>query len=159
VSTVEAATVSEQCCTFWVDGLFFGIDVADVQEVLRHQPMTPVPRAAPAVTGLINLRGQIVTAIDLRVRLGLPPRDPGTLPMNVIVRTRGEVVSLLVDDIGDVIDTAGLELEPTPSNIPAAVQKVVLGVLPLPEEILLILDADKAVDSHSPAESAGAERS
>jgi purine-binding chemotaxis protein CheW len=79
--------------------------------------------------------------------------------MNVIVRSRGEVISLLVDDIGDVIDTAGLELEPTPSNIPEAVQKVILGVLPLPEEILLILDGDKAVDANSSAGDAGVERS
>jgi purine-binding chemotaxis protein CheW len=106
--------------------------------------MTPVPRAPEAVRGLINLRGQIVTAVDLRVRLGLPPREKE--PMNVIVRSRGEVVSLLVDDIGDVIDTTGVPGEPAPSNIPADVQQVVLGVRPLPDQILLVLDADRAVD-------------
>lgn len=137
---------AEQYCTFWVADLFFGVAVDEVQEVLRHQPMTPVPRADGAVTGLINLRGQIVTAVDLRVRLGLPPRESDQLPMNVIVRSRGEVVSLLVDDIGDVIDTAGLELEPAPSNLPSTVQEVVTGVLSFPETILLVLDADRAVD-------------
>ena len=137
---------TEQLCTFWVDDLFFGVAVEEVQEVLRHQPMTPVPRADDAVTGLINLRGQIVTAVDLRVRLGLPARDAEKLPMNVIVRSRGEVISILVDDIGDVIDTAGVEPQPAPSTLPREVQDVVRGVRPLPESILLVLDADRAVD-------------
>ncbi|KRA31173.1 MULTISPECIES: chemotaxis protein CheW [unclassified Nocardioides] len=140
---------AEQYCTFWVADLFFGVAVDEVQEVLRHQPMTPVPRADAAVTGLINLRGQIVTAVDLRVRLGLPPREGDQLPMNVIVRTRGEVVSLLVDDIGDVIDTAGVDGQPAPANMPRKVQDLVCkdrGVLPLADAILLVLDADRAVD-------------
>lgn len=141
-----ATRTAEQYCTFWVSGLFFGVAVDEVQEVLRLQPMTPVPRADEAVTGLINLRGQIVTAVDLRVRLGLPAREAGEVPMNVIVRSRGEVVSLLVDDIGDVIDTAGVDAQPAPSNMPKEVQDVVRGVRPLPDAILLVLDADRAVD-------------
>jgi purine-binding chemotaxis protein CheW len=117
-----------------------------------------VPRASAAVTGLINLRGQIVTAVDLRVRLGLPPRPEGALPMNVIVRNRGEVVSLLVDDIGDVIDTAGIEPEPVPSNMPPGLREVVLGVRPLPESILLVLDADQAVDVTAVLDTTGGTR-
>ena len=141
-----AVLTTSQFCTFRVDGLFFGVAVAEVQEVIRYQDMTVVPRAPGAVRGLINLRGQIVTAVDLRSRLGMAPRPADTLPMNVIVRSRGEVVSLLVDEIGDVIDTAGLENEPAPANLPSRVRDVVQGVLPLPEEILLVLDADRAVD-------------
>jgi len=152
---ITTSTIADQYCTFWVAGHFFGVSVNEVQEVLRHQPMTPVPRANEAVHGLINLRGQIVTAVDLRVRLGLPPRPEGELPMNVIVRSRGEVVSLLVDDIGDVIDTHGLELESVPSTMPATVQDVVLGVRPMAEEILLVLDADRAVDIFAMAENTG----
>lgn len=140
-----------QYCTFWVDGLYFGVAVSSVQEVLRFQTLTVVPSAPEAIQGLINLRGQIVTAVDLRCRLGLPPRPGDALPMNVIVRSRGEVVSLLVDDIGDVItvDTSprgGFDLEPVPANVPSAVQDVVSGVLALPEAILLVLDADRAAD-------------
>lgn len=145
-ATPTATRAAEQYCTFWVSGLFFGVAVDEVQEVLRLQPMTPVPRADEAVTGLINLRGQIVTAVDLRVRLGLPARGADEVPMNVIVRSRGEVVSLLVDDIGDVIDTAGVDAQPAPSNMPKEVQDVVRGVRPLPDTILLVLDADRAVD-------------
>ena len=137
---------TDQYCTFWVDGLFFGVAVCDVQEVLRYHEMTPVPRAPEAVFGLINLRGQIVTAIDLRHRLGLSERPAGQLPMNVVTRSRNEVVSLLVDDIGDVIDTAGAAIEPVPPTLPATVRDVVTGVIPLPEAILLVLDADHAAD-------------
>ena len=135
-----------QYCTFWVNGLFFGVAVSGVQEVLRYQQLTAVPSAPEAIQGLINLRGQIVTAVDLRFRLGLPPRPDDALPMNVIVRSRGEVVSLLVDDIGDVIDTSGLDLEPAPANVPSVIQDVVTGVLALPDAILLVLDADRAAD-------------
>lgn len=155
-AAASGATVIEQFSTFWVGDLFFGLAVEEVQEVLRHQPMTPVPRADRAVTGLINLRGQIVTAVDLRVRLGLPDREDGVLPMNVIVRTRGEVVSLLVDDIGDVIDTAGTDAQQPPSTMPRAVKDMVRHVRPLPEKILLVLDADRAVDvAHTPDTTGG----
>jgi purine-binding chemotaxis protein CheW len=144
-----------QYCTFWVDGLFFGVGVECVQEVLRYQHLTAVPSAPEAIQGLINLRGQIVTAVDLRFRLGLPPRAEGALPMNVIVRSRGEVVSLLVDDIGDVIDTTGLELEPAPANVPSVVQDTIHGVLALPDSILLVLDADRAADVSAVPETTG----
>lgn len=144
-----------QMCTFWVDGLYFGLQVEHVQEVLRYQQLTVVPCAPDAVHGLINLRGQIVTALDLRCRLGLPPRPEGELPMNVIVRSRGEVVSLLVDDIGDVIDTTEVSLQPTPANLPPTVQDVVGGVLPLPGSILLVVDAERAVDVSTPDTTGG----
>ena len=141
-----APALARQYCTFWVAGLHLGLSVEHVQEVLRYQQLTRVPNASDTVRGLINLRGQIVTALDLRSRLGLPARTDGELPMNVIVRSRGEVVSLLVDDIGDVMDTDGHTLQPTPANLPATVQDVVRGVVPLSHSILLVVDADRAVD-------------
>ena len=153
--STATATLAEQYCTFWVAGQYFGVSVNEVQEVLRHQPMTPVPRAHDAVRGLINLRGQIVTAVDLRVRLGLPPRPEGELPMNVIVRSRGEVVSLLVDDIGDVIDTAGLSVETVPSTMPPKMADVVQCVRPMSDALLLVLDADRAVDIFAGVETPG----
>ena len=93
-----------QFCTFSVNDLLLAIDVLEVQEVIRYQDMTRVPTAPPVVRGLINLRGQIVTAIDLRRRLGLPPAGDDQRPMNVVVRTDDGAVSLLVDEIGDVIE-------------------------------------------------------
>lgn len=138
--------MSEQYCTFWVDDLYFGVEVEHVQEVLRGQSMTPVPKAPEAVLGLINLRGQIVTALDLRSRLGLPAVSGEQPQMNVILRSRGEVVSLVVDRIGDVIDTGGLSLQPAPSNLPGEVRAVLNGVLTLSEAILLVVDPHRAVE-------------
>ena len=134
-----------QYATFLLDGLSFGVEVLRVQEVIRYQRMTRVPRTSAAVAGLINLRGQIVTALDLRARLGLPPRAPGRLPMNVVVRTSDGAVSLLVDEIGDVVSVEPDQFEPAPETAPAAVLEIVPGVFKLSDRLLLQLDVDRAV--------------
>ena len=106
----------------WAD-LFFGVDVLRVQEVLRFQQMT-VPRALEVIEGLINLRGQIVTAIDLRRRLGLPPRTGGDVPTNMVIRTDDGAVSLLVDEIGDVLDVDAATYERPPENLDPAARRL-----------------------------------
>src|SRR3954453_7113159 len=95
-----------QFCSFFLDGLRFGVDVQKVQEVVSYQEMTRVPLAPPTVRGLLNLRGQIVTGIDLRRRLDLPDRPAEHRPMNVVLRGEDSPVSLLVDEIGEVIEVA-----------------------------------------------------
>ena len=92
---------AQQFCTFYVDRQFFGVPVQQVQEVIRYQEMTRVPLVPRVIRGLINLRGQIVVAIDLRRRLDAPERPEDQLPMNVVVRTPDGALSLLVDEIGD----------------------------------------------------------
>ena len=134
-----------QFCTFYVENLFLGIDVQQVQEVIRYQEMTRVPLAAPAISGLINLRGQIVTAIDLRVRLGLPARPAREQPMNVVVRDGDAAVSLLVDRIGDVLEVNDAEFERPPSTIRPSMRGLILGAYKLPEELLLVLDTAQTV--------------
>src|SRR5580704_11458036 len=108
---VSAGDESE-ICTFYLDGHYFGLDVLKVQEVIRYQEMTRVPLAPPVVRGLINLRGQIVTAIDLRRRLELSDRPADQLPLNVVVRTDAGAVSFLVDEIGDVLQVSEELFEP-----------------------------------------------
>lgn len=135
----------KQLITFRLAGHHFGIEVEKVQEVLRAQPMTRVPLALPMVVGLINLRGQIVTAIDLRRRLSLPERDANTSPLNVIVRTESESVSLLVDDIGEVITVDGASFEAVPATVPASTRELVTGVYKLPGRLLLVLDSQRAI--------------
>jgi purine-binding chemotaxis protein CheW len=134
-----------QYATFLLDGLLFGVDVREVQEVIRYQPMTRVPRAPAVVEGLINLRGQIVTAIDLRKRLGFPPRLPDQLPMNVVVSQRDGVVSLLVDAIGDVVEVEETLFEAVPETVSPRVRQIVAGVFKLREGLLLVLEPAKAV--------------
>src|SRR3954464_7253420 len=95
-----------QFCSFFLDGLRFGVDVQKVQEVVPYQEMTRVPLAPPTVCGLLNLRGQVVTGIDLRRRLELADRPATLLPSNVVLRGEDSPVSFLVDDIGEVLEVA-----------------------------------------------------
>jgi purine-binding chemotaxis protein CheW len=137
---------SQQFCTFFLDGHFFGTPVPQVQEVIQYQEMTRVPLAPNVVSGMINLRGQIVSAIDLRRRLGLHDRRSGQLPMNVVVRTNEGAVSLLVDEIGDVIEVEEETLESPPETLQGFARQVVRGVYKLSGRLLLALDIDRVVD-------------
>lgn len=136
---------SRQYCTFHLDTLFLGIEVLRVQEVIREQPMTRLPLAPAEVSGLINLRGQIVTAIDLRERFGLPRRADGRPPMNVVVQTDEGAVSFLVDEIGDVIETDPDAFELPPETVHGAARELILGVYKLPARLLLVMDCDRAL--------------
>ena len=142
----EAAQTSGQFSTFFVADLFFGVDVLHVQEVLRSQQMTPVPQAPRVIEGLINLRGQIVTAIDMRRRLGLPKRSGDLAPMNIVVRTMDGAASLLVDEIGDVLDMDSANYELPPQNLDPAARELIRGVYKLKDRLLLVLDEEKTVD-------------
>ena len=138
---------NHEFATFFVDGLFFGIDVLQVQEVLRYQEMTQVPLAPDVIEGLINLRGQIVTAVDMRRRLKLRPRAEGQTPMNTVVRTKeGTAVSLLVDEIGDVVEVDSEAFERPPDNVDPAARDLLQGVYKLKDRLLLILDTEKTID-------------
>ena len=137
---------TKQFCTFFVNGLFFGVEVLKVQEVIRYQGMTRVPLAPTMIQGLINLRGQIVTAIDLRRRLELAPREDEQLPMNVVVRSDDGAVSLLVDEIGDVVEIQDNIYERPPETLKGVARELVQGVYKLKEQLLLILDTEKTVD-------------
>jgi len=139
----RATAASAQFATFYVDRLFFGVGVLDVQEVLRFQEMSKVPLAAPTIQGLINLRGQIVTAIYMRRRLGLHARPEGDIPMNVVIRADDGAVSLLVDEIGDVLDVAEEIREPVPENIPRHQRDLLAGVAKLDHRLLLILNTQR----------------
>ena len=136
----------EQFCTFHLGSLYLGIEVLQVQEVIRAQEMTPVPLAPRAVTGLNNLRGQIVTAIDLRRRLGLPDRPAGTDAMNVVVRTDDGAVGLLVDEIGDVVEVSPEAFEAPPETLPQDARGLIRGVFKLPGGLLLALDTRQALE-------------
>ena len=135
----------KQYCTFIVENLFFGVEVLRVQEVIKYQNMTQIPLAPQVIEGLINLRGQIVTAIDLRRRLELPDRDEGQEPMNVVIRTEDGTVSLLVDEIGDVLELNEDSLEPPPPTIQGVAKELVTGVHKLEDQLLLILDTDQVI--------------
>lgn len=139
----EQKDSSVQCATFYVEKLFLGIDVQHVQEVLRAQETTMVPRAPAVVQGLINLRGQIVTAIDMRRRMGLPVRSESELPMNMVIRTEEGPLSLLVDEIGEVIEVRADQFEHPPANLSPEQLGTLRGVYKLDGELMLLLDPER----------------
>jgi purine-binding chemotaxis protein CheW len=134
-----------QLTTFYLDGFLFGIEVNKVQEVLRYQEMTRVPLSSPVVRGLINLRGQIVTALDLRRRINLKDRQADKLPMNVMVCNGEEVVSLLVDEIGDVLEVDEETFERPPDTLQGEARELIRGAYKLKDQLLLVLDTEKTV--------------
>jgi purine-binding chemotaxis protein CheW len=142
----ETLQSSGRFSTFSVAGLLFGIDVLRAQEVLRYRPLTRVPKAPEVIEGLMNLRGQIVMAIDTRRLLDLPPRGAGEQPMNVVIRSESGAVSLLVDEIGDVLDLEDAAFELPPANLDGATRKFIRGVFKLDHQLLLVLDPEQISD-------------
>ena len=137
--------MSTRMVTFTLDGRLYGVDVDAVQEVLRGQTRTRIPLAPGTLAGLINLRGQVLSAIDLRVQLELPVRDAETEPMLVVIRVAGEPVALLVDTIGSVVDVDSDQFEPPPDTLSGSSRELLLGAYKLEDQLLLALDVDRAV--------------
>ena len=132
-------------CSFYLEEYYFGLDVDVVQEVLRHQAVTRLPLAGPAVRGVINLRGRIVPALDLRRCLGLASAaEPGGLP-SLVVRTSVGAVSLTVDAIGDVVAFPDSAFENTPQTVHGVAHDLIRGVFKLPDRLLLELDLDSVL--------------
>ena len=131
-----------QLCTFFLGDLFLGVEVGQVQEVLRYRELTPVPQSSRLVRGLINLRGQIVPAIELRRCLRLGERPPDLQPMNVVVQTSDGIVTLLVDEIGDVLDVDNSLFEPPPQNLTGSARRLIRGTYKLEGRLLLVLEPE-----------------
>lgn len=129
--------------TFYLGEEFFGVQVERVQEIIRPQDLTPVPIADKVIRGLINLRGQIVTAIDLRRAISMPDSEHLNEQMNLIVNFSDGADSLLVDRIGDVLEVSANRIEPPPLSMEAVDSKFIEGVCKLDQGLLLILDVDR----------------
>jgi purine-binding chemotaxis protein CheW len=137
--------MTKQYATLWLGNGLYGIVVERVREVLRQQDITSVPLAPPTVAGLINLRGQVVTTVDLRERLQLRTHNEETQPMLVVVLVAGESIALLVDRIGGVVDVSDDQFEPPPDTLTGTVRELVVGAYKLEGQLLLGLDVDTAV--------------
>lgn len=139
-ATAKDLSTAAQYVSFWLDGQLLGVPVRHVQEVINTQTIARVPRARPEVAGLLNLRGQIVTAVDLRQRLGLRRRAENESSMNVVVRHEAESFSLLVDQVGDVIDAPSDAMEPPPRTLDSRYKAVTEGIFRLEDRLFVILD-------------------
>ncbi|MCU0534515.1 MAG: chemotaxis protein CheW [Hydrococcus sp. Prado102] len=140
----------QQYCTFFLNQTYFGIALQDVREIIRDRAKTRIPLAPPDICGLINLRGQIVTVIDLQRRLEIDKAIALTSLMsedrvsyNIVVRTKDEIASLLVDDVGDVLEFTKDSFEPPPATLKGRVRELLQGAYQLPDGFLLILDIEK----------------
>jgi len=140
-------TQTNQFCTFYLDKLMFGVELKKVQEVIRYLEITPIPLAPRIISGLMNLRGQIVTGLDLRRRLDLSDRPKDIQPINVVIRSVDGAVSLLVDEIGDVVEVTDESFERPPERLPGTVREVILGVHKLENHLMHVLDTDKACET------------
>ncbi|MFK7843802.1 MAG: chemotaxis protein CheW [Rhodothermales bacterium] len=136
----------KQYCTFYLNDLMFGIDVLKVQEIILPQEMTEVPLSTPSIRGLINLRGQVVTAIDLRRWLGFVPVANGNEAMNVVIRAEEDILSFLVDDIGDVLEPDEGSFEPPPETLKENIRELINGVYKLENQLLLVMNAERTFE-------------
>lgn len=139
----------KQFCTFYLNNLLFGIDVLTVQEIILPQEMTQVPLAKTAVRGLINLRGQVVTAIDLRKWLDFEPAEGEKASMNVVIRAEDDILSFLVDDIGDVVEPHESTFEQSPETLSENIRELINGVYKLEKKLLLVMDIERTFELFS----------
>ena len=133
-------------CTFWAGPMMFGLDVLEVQEIVPTQTVTPVPLAPPAVAGVMNLRGQIVTVVDLRRRLDLPPLERAGRSLSIVLRGPLDPVCLRVDRVGDIVELEADAVQPPPETLDGPVREVLAGVCDHhTERLLLMLDSSKVL--------------
>lgn len=136
---------AEICLTLTVAEALCGIPVLAVRDVLTAQAITRIPLAPPEVAGSLNLRGRIVTAIDLRRRLGLPPRPEGAAGMNVVVEREGELYSLLVDHVGEVVPLPLAGRAAKPPTLDPVWREVAEAVQRLDDRLLILLDVERVL--------------
>ncbi len=151
-------TSARQFCTFYLDRLLFGVESLKVQEVVTYRELRPVPLAPPVVSGLMNLRGQVVVALELRRQLDLPERPAGMTPICLVVRAASGTVCLLADEVGNVVEVDERTFEPSPATLSPRLRSVVLGVHKLEHQLMHVLDTDQAREVYplSQAQSGGA---
>jgi len=139
-------TKNNDFVTIHLAGQLCGIPVLSVHDVLSSQKITSIPLSPPAVAGVLNLRGRIVTAIDLRTRLGLEAREEDVESMSVVIEHEGEPYSLLIDKVGDVLSFPDEVFERNPVTLDPCWQEVSSGIIRLDGELLVILDVEKLVN-------------
>ncbi len=144
-----SAAVNEQLTTFYIGEDLFGIEVMKVQEVTGHTNVVPVPLAPSFVRGLVNLRGQIATALGLRELFGRES-DFNRDQVSVVCKMDGNLVSLIVDSIGDVVEVDGLKFESAPDTIPLGVRKFIKGIYKMDGVLLSVVDLETVTNELSP---------
>jgi purine-binding chemotaxis protein CheW len=143
--TRQCSIAEHQYATFYVGHMLLGIDIGVVQEINRHGGFTPVPHAPEYVRGVINLRGEVATIIDLRRILGLPNAEDGRDSRNLIVHYQGESIGLVVDKISDILTIGEDDVMPPPANVGGVDGRLMKGVYTLDSAIVVLLDIDQVL--------------
>jgi len=151
-----ANTATAEYVTVMLGGQLFGLPISRVQDVFMPERLTRVPLAPPEVAGVLNLRGRIVTAIDMRGRLALPERDDKRPPMAIGIECKGESYGLVIDAVGEVVTLDEGAREPNPVNLDAALARISAGIHRLERQLLVILDVDRVLDIGREATAASA---
>jgi purine-binding chemotaxis protein CheW len=152
--TMTATEDAIEYVTATIGGQLFGMPISRVRNVFMLDRTTRVPLAAPEVAGLLNLRGRIVTAIDMRRRLDLPVRDDDRARMAIEIECRGEFYGLLIDAIGEVLKLHATSREDNPVNLDVRLARVAAGVHRLDGKLMVVLDVDRVLDIGAHAEAA-----
>ncbi len=137
---------TEEFVTFTIAEQLFGIPVLKVQDVLSTYQITPIPLAPPEVMGSLNLRGRVVTAIDVRLRMGLPPRPDDAKHMSIVAENDHELYSLLVDSVGEVLALAKADYERNLPTLDAKFRAYCAGIYRLDDQLLVVLDVHRLLD-------------
>ena len=137
--------------TAMIDGQLFGLPIVRVQDVFIPERLTRVPLAPLEIVGVLNLRGRIVTLIDLRRRFGLGERKEGEDVMAIGVESRGESYGLLIDRVGEVVELEGVAREPNPVNLDQRLAQMSSGIYRLDDQLLIVVDVDRVLDIGSKA--------
>jgi len=140
-----------QLATFYVGDILLGVDIRQVQEINRQLSVTDVPHSPDYVRGVINLRGDVATVLDLRTILGLPRADVTRESRNLIVQSQGESIGFLVDRISDILTVSSDQINSPPSNVDGMDGALFKGVYTLETELLIILDVDAALAGENSA--------
>ena len=151
-SRVELMTSAHQFCTFYLDHLLFGVESQKIQEVVTCRELRPVPLAPPVVSGLMNLRGQVVVALELRRQLELAERPSHMPPVCLVVRAASGTVCLLADEVGNVVEVEDETFEPSPETLSERLRAVILGVHKLERQLMHVLDTDRACEVQAPSQ-------
>ncbi len=141
----DAVADTEDFVTFIIADQLFGIPVLKVQDVLSSHNITRIPLAPPEIAGSLNLRGRIVTAMDVRLRLGLPPREKRG-SMSIVADHDGELYSLMVDSVGEVLALKGSDWERNPPTLDPKFREYSLGIYRLDNKLLVVLDVNRLLD-------------
>ena len=142
----KQAVTEIEFVTAWIAGQLFGIPITRVHDVFEAERITHVPLAPPEISGVLNLRGRVVTALDMRKRLGLPPREDAKKQMAIGIDHEGEAYGLLVDSMGEVLKLAADALDIVPINLQKDWAAISAGIYRLEDRLMMVLDVDRILD-------------